>query len=82
MTDDLVTIETFQVPYHADLAKGMLEAAGFEAYLIGDNYGRRGFFNTAYAPIRLQVKTSDLIAAKQLLEDLESDAESGENTAT
>jgi hypothetical protein len=54
----------------------MLEAAGFEAYLIGDNYGRLGFFNTAYAPIRLQVKTSDVVAAKKLLKDLETEAES------
>lgn len=75
MTDDLVTIETFQIPYHADLAKGMLEAAGFEAYLIGDNYGRQSFFHTAYALIRLQVKSSDEIAAKNFLDDLAVEAE-------
>ena len=76
MTDDLVTIATSQVPYHADLAKGMLESAGFEVYLIGYNFGRLSFFNTAFAPIRLQVKTSDVVATKKLFEDLETDAAS------
>ncbi len=75
MPDDLVTIETFQIPYQADLAKTMLESAGFEAYLIGYEYGRLSFFNTAYAPIRLQVKSSDVVEARRLLDELAENAE-------
>lgn len=77
MNEDLVTIATFQVPYHADLAQGMLEAAGFEVYQIGDNYARLNFFHTTYAPIRLHVKASDEAEAKKLLADLEAKADVG-----
>jgi hypothetical protein len=38
--DELVTIATFQIPYQADLAKGMLESAGFEVFLLGEHLGR------------------------------------------
>lgn len=75
MDDDLVTIATFQIPYRADLAKGMLESAGFEVFLLGENYGRQNFFHTAYAPIRLQVKASDEAEARKLLAELEAEAD-------
>lgn len=75
MSEDLVTIATFQIPYHADLAQGMLESAGFEVYQIGDNYARQNFFHTGYAPIRLQVKASDEAEARKLLADLEAEAD-------
>lgn len=75
MNEDLVTIATFQIPYQADLAQGMLEAAGFEVYQIGDNYARLNFFHTAYAPIRLQVKASDEVEARKLLAELEAEAD-------
>ena len=80
MNDDLVTIATFQIPYHADLAQGMLESAGFEVYQIGDNYARQSFFHTAYAPIRLQVKESDEADARKLLADFEAEADLGINS--
>jgi hypothetical protein len=34
MNDGLVTIATFQIPYHADRTKGMLESAGFQVFLL------------------------------------------------
>src|SRR2546423_10275041 len=36
MSDRLVTVASFSVPYEADLARGLLETEGITAFLAGD----------------------------------------------
>ena len=67
--DELVTIATFEAPYQADLAKGMLESAGFETFLFGEHTGRPQLSSWG-GPIRLQVRSSDQAEARSFSADL------------
>jgi hypothetical protein len=71
---DLVTVRTFLNPTEAELAKGLLEAAGIESFLFDDNMGRMYWMN-AVGGVKLRVDASNAEAASRLLEeDTSSDA--------
>lgn len=65
----LVCIKTFNSRAEAEVAKGMLEAHGIQAFLSGDDAG--GLYPAmpqVGIPIRLMIKEADLETAKNLLE--------------
>ena len=77
----LVTVGRFESPVEAQMAKGMLESAGVECVLVGENVNN--LLQAAFR-VRLQVKVEDEAAARELiagpaggLED-ETDAEGTE----
>ena len=66
---DLVTIQSFRELPEAMLAKGMLNSAGIECFLVDDNTGHmRGFISNVIGGIRMQVNRVDAEAAMALLE--------------
>jgi hypothetical protein len=65
--DELVTIAKFLEPVNAQLAKGVLESAGIESFLQGENANSMMAF--AFRA-RLQVERRDEAAARELLADL------------
>ena len=69
--DDFVTVGKFLGPTEAQIAKGMLEAAGIECFLQGEN--ANNMLAMAFRA-RLKVHPWDQDAAMELLAD--SDAES------
>ena len=74
MPDELVTIAIFDLPHQADLAKGMLESAGFEVFKFGEHLGRPQLSNWG-GPITLQVKSSDEEEALNFLADIDNNPE-------
>jgi Putative prokaryotic signal transducing protein len=62
--EELVTIAKFLEPVNAQLAKGMLESAGIESFLQGENANSMMAF--AFRA-RLQVQRRDEAAARELL---------------
>jgi hypothetical protein len=71
---DLVTIAKFLEPVNAQLAKGVLESAGIESFLQGENANSMLAF--AFRA-RLQVKRQDEEAARALLADLIAEEDGG-----
>jgi hypothetical protein len=69
--DSLVTIARYIEPFNAQLAKGMLESAGIECFLHGENANHMLSF--AFRA-RLQVQRKDESAARELLASLGEDA--------
>lgn len=66
---ELVTIQSFRQLSEAMLAKGMLNSAGIECFLVDDNTGRMlGFISNVIGGIRMQVKRVDAGPAMALLE--------------
>jgi hypothetical protein len=72
--DELVTIATFELPHQADLAKGMMESAGFEVFRFGEHLGRPQLSNWG-GPISLQVKSSDEAEARNFLAEVADTSE-------
>ena len=74
---ELATIGSFNGLANASLAKGLLESAGIEAFLIGDHIGQLAgaFGSSAYGGIKLQVSVEDVEAAVRLL--AETDTQQG-----
>ncbi len=70
--DDLVTIGKFLAPTEAQIAKGMLEAAGIECFLQGEN--ANNMLALAFRS-RLRVRRVDADAASELLRSSEEDNE-------
>lgn len=68
-----VTVARFASPVEAQLAKGMLESAGIECFLVGENVNN--LLQAAFR-VRLQVALHEEAAARKLLEDA---AEPGES---
>jgi hypothetical protein len=62
--EELVTIARFLEPVNAQLAKGVLESAGIESFLQGENANSMLAF--AFRA-RLQVQRRDEAAARELL---------------
>jgi hypothetical protein len=60
----MVTVGRFESPVEAQLAKGMLEAAGVECFLVGEN--ANNLIQSAFR-VRLQVREEDEAAARELL---------------
>ena len=77
LAEDLVTVGRFLEPVEAQMAKGVLEAAGMETFLQGENANNLMAF--AFRA-RLQVERRDEEAARELLADLI--AEEGEGVDT
>jgi predicted PP-loop superfamily ATPase len=65
---DLVTVRRFAELTEALVAKGSLESAGIECYLVDDNMVRI-FVPTFTEGVRLQVRPEDLAAATEILNE-------------
>ena len=76
---NLVTIRTFWNLMEADLAKGLLDAAGIESFLFDDNMVRLDWFNAnALGGVKLRVDASDAQAANRVLEETAAEAASSD----
>ena len=62
--EGLVTVARFSSPVEAQIAKGMLEAAGVECFLVGEN--ANNLLQAAFR-VRLQVKSEDEEPARELM---------------
>jgi hypothetical protein len=60
----MVTVGRFESPIEAQMAKGMLESAGVECMLVGEN--ANSLLQAAFR-VRLQVRAEDEAAALELL---------------
>lgn len=61
-------IQTYTNSFSANLAKGLLEDAGINAYILDENMGIvTGVFNTDLLPIRLTVAEKDYSEALKVL---------------
>ncbi len=66
---ELVTVQSFRDLSEAALAKGMLNSAGIECFLVDDNAGRMlGFISGVIGGFRMKVNRIDAEAARALLE--------------
>jgi hypothetical protein len=67
---DLVPIRTFWNLLEAELAKGLLESAGIEAFLFDDNMVRLDWFNAnALGGVKLRVDADQVEEATRILEE-------------
>jgi hypothetical protein len=72
----LVTIRKFRDLHEAWLAKGSLESAGIECFLVDDNMVRLDwFYSNLVGGVKLQVRAEDYHAALRLWIDLSEDTE-------
>jgi hypothetical protein len=62
--DGLVTVGRFESPVEAQIAKGMLESAGIETFLVSENVNN--LLQAAFR-VRLQVRVEDETAARAFL---------------
>jgi hypothetical protein len=62
--EGMVTVGRFESPLEAQMAKGMLESAGVECMLVGEN--ANSLMQGAFG-VRLQVKAEDEAASRELL---------------
>ena len=62
--EGLVTVGRFESPLEAQIAKGMLESAGIETFLVGEN--ANSLIQAAFR-VRLQVRIEDETAARAFL---------------
>jgi Putative prokaryotic signal transducing protein len=62
--DGLVAVGRFESPVEAQIAKGMLESAGIECFLVGEN--ANNLMQAAFR-VRLQVRVEDEAAAQELI---------------
>jgi hypothetical protein len=60
----LATVGRFEDPLEAQMAKGMLESAGVDCFLVGENVNN--LLGAAFR-VRLQVRVEDEAAARELL---------------
>ena len=64
--EGLVTVGRFESPVEAQIAKGALESAGVETFLVGEN--ANNLMQPAFR-VRLQVRVEDEAAARELMTD-------------
>jgi Putative prokaryotic signal transducing protein len=69
-----VTVERFENPVEAQMAKGILESAGVECFLVGENVNN--LLQAAFR-VKLQVRVEDEAAARELLDGSEEGQETG-----
>jgi hypothetical protein len=62
--EGLMTVARFEDPVEAQMARGMLESAGVECFLVGENVNN--LLGAAFR-VRLQVRVEDESAARELL---------------
>ena len=81
MEDKLVTVDTYDMPMEAHLAKGLLEAHGLTTFLADElTVGVAWHLSNAIGGIKLQVPETDAARAASILaarEDSSIDAEEG-----
>jgi hypothetical protein len=82
MSEDWVTVATFNMHAEATLAKSALEAAGIPCWLRDEHVGRMygGIQSAVFGGIKLQVRPEDEAAALAALEGsdpLKPDMDSG-----
>ncbi len=71
---NLVVVRSYWNLLEAELAKGLLEAAGIEAFLFDDNMVRMDWFNAnALGGVKLRVDAANAEDASRILEDQASD---------
>jgi hypothetical protein len=70
--EGLVVVGRFEDPVEAQMAKGMLESAGVECFLVGENVNN--LLGAAFR-VRLQVRVEDEAAARELLDSAGEAAE-------
>jgi hypothetical protein len=76
---DLVTIRTFWNLLEAELAKGLLDAAGIETFLFDDNMVRLDWFNAnALGGVKLRVDKDNVEAANRTLDEAAAEANAPE----
>jgi hypothetical protein len=72
---DLVTVRSFWNLVEAELAKGLLDAAGIESFLFDANVVNLDWFNAnAMGGVKLRVDADNVEAAKHILEENVSNA--------
>lgn len=69
-----VTVARFSSPVEAQIARGMLESAGIECFLAGENVNN--LLQSAFR-VRLQVSAADKAAALELLGSADDPANPG-----
>jgi putative signal transducing protein len=62
-----VRVRTFQNKLEAEMARGLLESAGLEAWLASDDAGGAYPFQLSGGGVQLMVGEADLAAARELL---------------
>ena len=73
---DLVMVRSFWGLSEAELAKGLLDAAGIESFLFDDNMVRMNWFNAnALGGVKLRVDAENVQAANEVLQEQESASE-------
>jgi len=76
---DLVTIRSFWDLLEAELAKGLLDAAGIECFLSDSNMVRMDWFNAnALGGVKLRVDPRNVEAANRILDESVADAAAAE----
>ena len=83
---DLVTIRSYWGLLEAEMARGLLESAGIEAFLFDDNMVRMDWFNAnALGGVKLRVDANNVDAANRVFEEAaekaaaETDSEDAES---
>lgn len=71
--EGLITVGRFESPVEAQIAKGMLESAGIETFLVGEN--ANSLIQAAFR-VRLQVRIEDETVARAFLAGRDNSAAS------
>lgn len=71
--EGLITVGRFESPVEAQIAKGMLESAGIETFLVGEN--ANSLIQAAFR-VRLQVRVEDETVARAFLAGRDNSAAS------
>lgn len=67
-SDTLATIASFNSDHEAELARGVLQSEGIEAYISKDDCGGMPPHLQAITGVHLKVKLEDEIRAKEVLD--------------
>lgn len=68
MSDELITIATFETPIEAELARVRLEAAGILCFAHGTHMAGMQVFGLSVAGVKLRVRPQDAELAVEILE--------------
>lgn len=68
-SDAPVTVRTYQIEHEAEIARAVLEAHGIEALVMADNAGGMLPMLQPLFQIRLVVRGSDAVEAREILEE-------------
>jgi hypothetical protein len=74
--EGLITVGRFLDPVEAQMARGMLEAAGVETFLVGESLNQ--LMPVAFR-VRLQVRLEDEAGARELLDSAASGEEDNDD---